>query len=92
MGVCCKLVQCLPRHRACLDVVVLVQGESMVDALRQHDHVALAAADADPALLLVPHVKIACTPIAQSWDISEKLHVTSALACSVAAAVRTPAC
>jgi hypothetical protein len=33
----------------------------VIDALREHDHVALPAGDADPFVLRVPHIKVACT-------------------------------
>lgn len=32
----------------------------MVDALRQHNEVTLATLDADPAVIQVPHIKVAC--------------------------------
>lgn len=48
-----------------LDVVVAVKGEAVVDALRQHNHVALPAVYPDPPLVKVPDIKIPCMP--QSW-------------------------
>lgn len=44
-----------------LDVVALVEREAVVDALWQHNHVALAAVDADPPVVMVPHIKVSCT-------------------------------
>ncbi len=39
----------------------LVQGEAVVDAGRQSDQVPLAQVDADPSVLLVPHIKVRLT-------------------------------
>ncbi len=47
-----------------LDVVLLVQGETMVYSLRQHYHVASTAVNADPAVVKIPHVKVACSATA----------------------------
>eukprot|EP00197_Chlamydomonas_leiostraca_P002263 CAMPEP_0202858714 /NCGR_PEP_ID=MMETSP1391-20130828/1125_1 /ASSEMBLY_ACC=CAM_ASM_000867 /TAXON_ID=1034604 /ORGANISM="Chlamydomonas leiostraca, Strain SAG 11-49" /LENGTH=141 /DNA_ID=CAMNT_0049537659 /DNA_START=146 /DNA_END=571 /DNA_ORIENTATION=+ len=44
-------------HR--LGIVVGVQGEPVVDALRQHQQVILAGLDADPPVLKVAHIKVA---------------------------------
>lgn len=49
-------------RRPHLDVVVLIEGEAVVDAGGQHDHVALAAVDADPTVLRVPDIKVSCAP------------------------------
>lgn len=48
------------RRQPHLDVVVLIEGEAVVDASGQHDHVALAAVDADPPVLRVPDIKVSC--------------------------------
>ena len=43
-----------------LDVVLGVQGESVVDALRQDDHLVLFTAHPDPLLVLAPYSKVSC--------------------------------
>ena len=43
-----------------LDVVVLIECESVVDSCGQHDHVPFPAVDADPAVLRVPNIKVTC--------------------------------
>lgn len=47
-------------HTPHLDVVVCVECEPVVDALRQHYQVTLATPDADPAVIQVTHIKVAC--------------------------------
>ena len=41
------------------DIVPLVQGEAVIDALGQHNQVARTSVHAHPPVLLVPHVKVA---------------------------------
>ena len=48
--------------RCYLDVVIAVKGEAVVDALRQHNHVALSAVYPDPLLVKVPDIKVPCMP------------------------------
>lgn len=51
---------------ACLGEVVCVEGEAVVDALWQHHHRALLHPNADPPVLQVPHIKVACTQYSSS--------------------------
>lgn len=44
-----------------LDIVVAVQRESVVDTLRQHDHIPLPTVYPDPSLVKVAHIKVPCS-------------------------------
>ena len=45
-----------------LDVVVGIEGETVVYSGWKHNHVTLFAIDPDPLLVLVTDVKVPCTP------------------------------
>lgn len=53
-----KAVSIHPAAFVCFFAYTLIQGEAMVDAGRQGDQVPLAHGDADPSVLLVPHIKV----------------------------------
>jgi hypothetical protein len=56
-----------------LDVVVCVQCEPMVDALWQHDHVALVALYSNPPVVLVSNVEVACVYVMMKFAMSYKI-------------------
>lgn len=53
-----KAISIHPAALVCFFAYTLIQGEAMVDAGRQGDQVPLAHGDADPSVLLVPHIKV----------------------------------
>ncbi len=63
-----------------LDVIVGVQSEAVVNALRQHNHITLPAIDPDPPLIKVSHIKIACGTT--EVMLSQGMHVGTSNLCT----------
>lgn len=53
-----------------LDVVGVVQGKPVVDALRQDQQVALLGLNTDPLVIVVAHIKVACSTEQQGTSVS----------------------